>query len=139
MGRPGVQTRARHRQGFARGQGTFTLENFDHYNRPIVGLDVDEVTDKIYLVSSNDLEGATAKPLPPGIDTDNGPYWSMTSTIGNMTVPATFVGTDDENCGWTLPQDPAAIPQTWPTRRIRPRSSALANDGGPGAPSGARP
>lgn len=71
-------------QGFARGQGKFTLENPDHYNRPIVGLDVDEVTGEIYLVSSNDLEGATAKPLPPGIDADNGPYWSMTSTIGKV-------------------------------------------------------
>ena len=57
----------------------------------------------------------------------------------NTTVPATFIGTDDENYGWTLPQDPAAILQTWSTRRRRPRSSALANDGGPGAPSGARP
>ena len=71
-------------QGGDAGKGEFALEESVEYNRPIVGLDVDEVTGEIYLVSSHDLEGDPTHRLPAGVEADNGPYRSMTSTIGNV-------------------------------------------------------
>jgi len=59
-------------------------------NRPVVALDVDEVTGDIFMVSSYDLEGdSKAMPNPPYVDADNGPYYAASSMIGKVNKDGT--------------------------------------------------
>jgi len=68
--------------GPVRGQASFNLTiNMDWVNRPVVGLDVDEITGEIYLVSAYDLGSEQSN---ANEDADNGPYRSVTSTIGTV-------------------------------------------------------